>query len=133
MSLNFFKTKPAKTDASLDYESVINNLNAMDSSIAGLDIDQFIQNESILLGKHQDFYHNEKKNDAEALPKQLQKDTQCAADDKTRALVNSYIELSKTMPDIKSEAIECNNQVKASILQNQKTIDDINKAHADLL
>lgn len=53
MSLNFFKTNPEKTDASLDYKSVLDNLNVMDNTTASLNIDQFIQNENILLGKHQ--------------------------------------------------------------------------------
>jgi hypothetical protein len=53
MSLNFFKTNPEKTDASLDYKSVLDNLNVMDNTITSLNIDQFIQNENILLGKHQ--------------------------------------------------------------------------------
>lgn len=53
MSLNFFKTKPNKTDASLDYKAVIGNLHVMDTAAANLDIDQFIQAENILLGKHQ--------------------------------------------------------------------------------
>jgi hypothetical protein len=79
-----------------------------------------------------DFY-NEKKNDSDFLPKKLQKDTQYSADDNnTRALVNSFIELSKAMSETKSEAVECKNQVKASILQNKQTIADVNKASADL-
>lgn len=53
MSLNFFKTKPEKTDASLDYKAVVANLHAMDSTAASLDMDQFVQAENILLGKHQ--------------------------------------------------------------------------------
>lgn len=53
MSLNFFKTNPEKTDASLDYKSVLDNLNVMDNTATSLNIDQFIQNENILLGKHQ--------------------------------------------------------------------------------
>lgn len=53
MSLNFFKTNPEKTDASLDYKSVLDNLNDMDNTTTSLNIDQFIQNENILLGKHQ--------------------------------------------------------------------------------
>lgn len=77
--------------------------------------------------------YNEKKNDSDILPKKLQKEAQYSADDSnTRALVNSFIELSKTMPEIKSEAVECNDQVKASILQNKRTIADVNKASADL-
>lgn len=79
-----------------------------------------------------DFY-NKKKNESDFLPKTLQKDTQYSADDNnTRALVNSFIELSKAMPETKSEAVECNNLVKASILQNKQTIADVNKASADL-
>ena len=54
MSLNFFKTKPAKTDASLDYKAVLDNLHVMDTAAtASLDVDQFVQSEHILLGKHQ--------------------------------------------------------------------------------
>ncbi|KAK4517999.1 uncharacterized protein ATC70_001348 [Mucor velutinosus] len=131
MSLNIFKAKPEKTDASLNYKAVIDNLHVMDTTAASLNIDQFIQSENILLGKHQEFY-GDKRDDSEFSPRKLDKDTQLAADGTTRALVNSFIQLSNAMPEIKSEAAECNQQVEASISQNQKTKAQIEKATADL-
>ncbi|GAN01681.1 hypothetical protein MAM1_0010c01115 [Mucor ambiguus] len=132
MSLNFFKTKPEKTDASLDYKAVIDNLHAMDTTAARLDIDQFIQAENILLGKHQEFY-NDKKNDSEISPKKIDENTQLAADSATRAIVNSFVQLSNNMPEIKSEAAECKRQVDALISHNQQTKAQIEKASADLI
>ncbi|KAL9540637.1 hypothetical protein MBANPS3_009572 [Mucor bainieri] len=131
MSLNFFKTKPEKTDASLNYKAVIDNLHVMDATAASLDIDRFIQAENILLGKHQEFY-SDKKSDPKLSPKKIDKDTQLAADDHTRAVVNSFIQLSHTMPEIKSEAAECHQQVEALISQNQQTKAQIEKASADV-
>ncbi|KAL7321041.1 hypothetical protein PS15m_000861 [Mucor circinelloides] len=132
MSLNFFKTKSEKTDASLDYKSVLDNLHVMDKTTASLDIDQFVQTENILLGRLQEFY-SDKKNDPEPSPKKIEKDAQLTADNNTRALVNAFILLSNTMPETKSEVAECNRQVEALISQNQQTLTQINKASTDLM
>lgn len=78
-------------------------------------------------------FYSDKKNDSEFSPKKIDKDTQLAADDTTRAIVNSFIQLSNTMPKIKSEAAECNQQVEALISQNQQTMAQIGKASADLV
>lgn len=52
MSLNFFKSKPEKTDASLSYHSVIQSLNETTLS-APLNIDKFIQSENIKFSRNQ--------------------------------------------------------------------------------
>lgn len=77
-------------------------------------------------------FYSDKKKDSEFSPKKIDTDTQLAADDYTRAIVNSFIQLSNTMPEIKSEAAECNQQVEALISQNQQTMAQIGKASADL-
>lgn len=79
-----------------------------------------------------EFYSN-KKHNSEFSPRKLDNDTQLAADDHTRAIVNSFIQLSNTMPEIKSEAADCNQQVEALISQNQQTMAQIEKASADLM
>ncbi|CAO0791001.1 unnamed protein product [Mucor circinelloides] len=132
MSLNFFKTKSEKTDASLDYKSVLDNLHVMENTTSSLDIDHFVQTENILLGRHQEFY-NDKKSYPELSPKKIEKDAQLTADNNTRALVNAFILLSNTMPETKSEAAECNRQVEALISQNQQTLTQINKASTSLM
>jgi hypothetical protein len=56
MSLNFFKTNPQKTDATLKFKSILENLNEksdISSSSSPLNIDQFIQQGNIHLRQHQ--------------------------------------------------------------------------------
>lgn len=53
MSLNFFKKESKKTDASLSYGEIINNLRSIDNSNFSINVDQFIQSENINLRQHQ--------------------------------------------------------------------------------
>jgi hypothetical protein len=41
-------------------------------------------------------------------------------------LVNSLLELSKTMPEIKAKALEHNGKIRVALEQNEHTIEDIN-------
>jgi hypothetical protein len=52
MSLNFFKTKAQKTDATLQFQTVVDNLNKS-RDLDVLNIDQFVQQENIHLSQHQ--------------------------------------------------------------------------------
>ena len=52
MSLNFFKTEATKTDASLSFQTILDNLNTHEEPIV-LDVDTFVQQENIDLGQHQ--------------------------------------------------------------------------------
>lgn len=52
MSLNFFKSTPQKTDATLQFNSVLDNLNEK-RDVKPLNIDEFIQQENINLRSHQ--------------------------------------------------------------------------------
>jgi hypothetical protein len=54
MSLNFFKSKPEKTDASLSYNEVLQNLKLNETTTTSpLNIDQFIQSEGIQFSRNQ--------------------------------------------------------------------------------
>lgn len=59
-------------------------------------------------------------------PKSLSKENDFNQQD-TRVLVNSLLELSKTMPEIKSKALEYNDKIKVALDQNDYTIQDINQ------
>lgn len=52
MSLNFFKSTSQKTDASLEYKTILSNLKEKNDT-APLDIDKFIRQENINLGSQQ--------------------------------------------------------------------------------
>ncbi|GAA5799282.1 hypothetical protein HPULCUR_004692 [Helicostylum pulchrum] len=139
MSLNFFKSTPQKTDASLEFKTVLSNLKEKNDTTP-LDIDKFIQHENINLGSHQgketksimstyvtnslllEFY-NEAVKDTSAPHAINEKDQQTK--ENTRLLVNTLLELTKTMPEHKSKAIEYNEKVKLTLEQNNQTIDAI--------
>jgi hypothetical protein len=50
----------------------------------------------------------------------------------TRMFVNSLIELSKTMPELKAKTIENNDQLASSIAQNKQTINIIQSTQRSL-
>lgn len=63
-------------------------------------------------------------NKEKVVPKSISKDDNHNPQD-TRILVNSLIELSKSMPDTKSTAVEHNEKVKQALKQNSDTITQI--------
>ncbi|KAI7903651.1 uncharacterized protein BX663DRAFT_507213 [Cokeromyces recurvatus] len=121
MSFFFKKTKSEKTDASLDYQTIINDLNTVVESNTNLDIDYFIQKENIHL-QHQEYYQ-EIKNERE-ISKYLKNDCEYTSED-ARQYVNNLIKLSNSMPDMKAMIIENNDKVSKSILENKQSIDNI--------
>ncbi|KAG2232759.1 hypothetical protein INT48_001113 [Thamnidium elegans] len=121
MSLNFFKSTPQKTDASLEFKTVLSNLKEKNDTTP-LDIDKFIQQENVNLGSHQEFYKETVK-DTEA-PLAINENNQQTKEN-TRLLVNTLLELTKTMPELKSKAIEYNEKVEVTLEQNNQTIDTI--------
>lgn len=57
MSLNFFKTKTQKTDATLSFQAVLDSLDKKVDAADTLKIDQFVQQENIHLRQHQGKKH----------------------------------------------------------------------------
>lgn len=53
MSLNFFKTKTQKTDATLSFQAVLDSLDTKVDTADTLKIDRFVQQENIHLRQHQ--------------------------------------------------------------------------------
>ncbi|KAG2200080.1 hypothetical protein INT47_007725 [Mucor saturninus] len=127
MSLNFFASKTQKTDATLSFKSVLDSI-TNNKALAPLDIDAFIQQEDIHLGSHGDFYKVNAK-DIEA-PRSISSEEKDLTQQDTRVLVNSLLELSKTMPDIKAKALEYGDKMKVASDQNERTVVDIN--HMDI-
>jgi rRNA maturation endonuclease Nob1 len=64
-------------------------------------------------------------------PKSISKDDNQTQED-TRILVNSLIELSKTMPEIKSQALESNEKIKVALAENDFTTNDIKSSNSSL-
>lgn len=68
-------------------------------------------------------FYNETVKDTAAPHAINEKDQQTK--ENTRLLVNTLLELTKAMPEHKSKAIEYNEKVKATLEQNNQTIDAI--------
>lgn len=75
-----------------------------------------------------DFYKEPANKNTEA-PKSISKDD---TQHDTRLLVNSLIELSKTMPEIKSQALDCSDKIQIALVQNDHTINDIHSINQSL-
>jgi hypothetical protein len=79
-----------------------------------------------------DFYKNDNSDSlAKDFPKKIDDSQKYTVQD-TRLFVNSLIELSKTMPDLKAKTIENNDQLASSIAQNKQTINAIQSTQQSL-
>ncbi|KAI8988457.1 hypothetical protein BDF20DRAFT_910935 [Mycotypha africana] len=130
MSLNFFKHKSVKTDASLKYNTVADVLNTLDVTNGSLNIDTFLQSESVNLQRHRELFNKDE--NPVNIPEKLEEDKEYTATD-IRAFVQSLNELTKRMPEAKGTATEYKEKVEKLSQVNNQTIDDIHAVEKNFL
>ncbi|OBZ91361.1 hypothetical protein A0J61_00618 [Choanephora cucurbitarum] len=122
MSLNFFKDRTTKTDATLHFSSVLDDLKKISTSSTPLDIDQFLKNADVQLEQDQSLYKEAVQE--EELPTRLEVNKQYSVHN-TRMLANTLLDLSKTLPEAKQKIAECKEEVKICLEKNTQIMKDM--------